>query len=100
MKRVGPIARLLKSGSDLPNMILLDMRMPVLDGSGFRLRQGEDIRLKDIPVVIMSGDADCNDSENKVDPSYILAKPFTMSGLMDAVERIFLNPSFAYPKLH
>jgi CheY-like chemotaxis protein len=85
---------LLNSGTILPNMILLDMRMPVLDGAGFRLRQAEDCRLKDIPVVIMSGDAGENQLILGFDRPHILSKPFTLSSLMQAVERIFIDPPY------
>src|SRR5262249_33017576 len=40
-----------------PNLILLDLKMPVMNGWEFRKLQAEDPALKSIPVVILSADA-------------------------------------------
>lgn len=40
----------------LPNLILLDLMMPVKDGYTFRREQMADPRWRDIPVVIMTAD--------------------------------------------
>ncbi len=47
--------RQLRSGSR-PCLILLDLRMPGMDGREFRERTVADPDLHDIPVVILSGD--------------------------------------------
>jgi CheY-like chemotaxis protein len=39
-----------------PNAIVLDMRMPVMDGWEFRQIQCEDPSLKDIPVLVISAE--------------------------------------------
>jgi CheY-like chemotaxis protein len=39
-----------------PDLILLDLTMPVMDGWHFRQRQLVDERLRDIPVVVVSSD--------------------------------------------
>lgn len=44
--------------SQLPSFILLDLMMPIMDGFEFRERQRQDPRLADIPVVIMTADAE------------------------------------------
>jgi CheY-like chemotaxis protein len=40
------------------DIILLDLVMPVMDGWTFRMHQLEDDRLRAIPVVVLSGEAD------------------------------------------
>ena len=45
-----------------PELILLDLKMPVLDGWGFLAERAKDPLLADIPVVIMSG---CSDVTQK-----------------------------------
>ena len=41
---------------DLPDAILLDMRMPVMDGLDFLRRLRQDPRLRSLPVGIVTGD--------------------------------------------
>ena len=38
-----------------PDLILLDLSMPVLDGHDFRVRQQQDAALASIPVLVFSG---------------------------------------------
>ena len=44
----------LRGGGDA-SVILLDLRMPVMDGWTFRREQREDPGLADIPIVVLSG---------------------------------------------
>lgn len=39
---------------DRPDLILLDLMMPIMDGWEFRRRQREDPALADVPVVVLS----------------------------------------------
>jgi len=48
---------------DLPDLVLLDIMMPVMDGFGVLARLKEDPRLRDIPVIIISA---ANDFDNVV----------------------------------
>jgi len=43
-------------GGVRPAVILLDLRMPVMDGATFRIEQSRDAALRTIPVVVLSGD--------------------------------------------
>jgi CheY-like chemotaxis protein len=63
-----------------PDLILLDVMMPVLDGVQFRRQQKSDPALKDIPVVIVSG-IDCP----WLDASGWLHKPFQPEQLLEAI---------------
>ncbi|HET8934991.1 MAG TPA: response regulator [Polyangiales bacterium] len=58
----------LKKGEELPDLILLDLNMPRLDGRGFlsKLRQTE--QLKAIPVVVLTS----SDAEQDIVKSYKL----------------------------
>lgn len=77
---------LLRSAQVLPQTILLDLRMPVMDGIDFRNRQREDPLLKDIPVVIMSGDEDTEQIKIKTG-SEVLKKPVSLSSVLETLER-------------
>ena len=41
--------------AEQPDMVLMDIRMPVMDGWAFRREQKEDPALADIPVVVLTG---------------------------------------------
>jgi len=68
-----------------PDLILLDLVMPQLDGQTFRSRLREDVALASIPVVLMSA-AQVNmiDLPNDVDDA-VLGKPFELDELLAVV---------------
>jgi CheY-like chemotaxis protein len=70
----------LRRSPNKPDLILLDVQMPVLDGEQFRQQQRGDPALRDIPVVVISGDGSaCPDVPAR------LLKPFRPIHLLDAV---------------
>ncbi len=46
----------LRRGGAAPDLVLLDLSMPVLSGWQFRAEQLRDPALRDIPVLVVSGD--------------------------------------------
>jgi CheY-like chemotaxis protein len=44
----------LRSGAPLPDVIILDMMMPVMDGLSFRQEQLKDERIAQIPVILVT----------------------------------------------
>ena len=64
-----------------PEVILLDLMMPVMDGWHFRAEQLKDPALAGIPVVVMSAATDELPAEAHV------PKPFDVDVLLDAVSR-------------
>lgn len=76
---------LLSELSHLPDLILLDAQMPVMDGHEFRVEQCKNERIKDIPVVVMTGDADEDLDDKMIHPQKILMKPFDITMLVDSV---------------
>ena len=77
---------LLNSSQELPQMILIDLRMPVMDGMTFRKIQREHARLKNIPVIIMSGDEDM-DSVSKIANVQVMKKPLEITKVLAAVKQ-------------
>jgi CheY-like chemotaxis protein len=72
-------------GGGRPQLILLDLMMPEMNGWQFRQEQLRDARLRDIPVVVMTasrgvGDGDLSGAE-------ILQKPIGLGDLLAAIER-------------
>ncbi len=67
-----------------PDVILLDLMMPVMDGFRFREAQKQDRALADIPVVIISAVAAQN-AAALGDVAACLAKPFSIDVLLDTI---------------
>ncbi len=76
----------------LPGVILLDLRMPVMDGHQFREAQLRDPRLAAVPVVVMSGDANVADTARDLYAESVIQKPVQMSRLLAEVSRFCRAP--------
>jgi signal transduction histidine kinase len=75
----------LRAGSP-PDLILLDLRMPVMDGWEFRAAQKNDPNLATIPVLAVSADGSAKAEAIAADG--YLRKPLSTSTLLDTVARI------------
>jgi len=79
----------------LPDMIFLDINMPVMDGKTcLKLLRGNDI-LREIPVVILSTnltERDIRDLSNL--NADFLVKPATFPKLVEALSAIFISGGF------
>ena len=69
-----------------PGVIVLDLRMPVMDGWAFPVAQRADPRIARIPVVILSG-ADAHRFQ-EIEAVAALEKPVSLSQLADCLHRI------------
>jgi two-component system, chemotaxis family, chemotaxis protein CheY len=69
----------------LPDVILLDLMMPRMDGWKFREQQMSDAQLKDIPVVVLSAGGQIAES---IDVTCILRKPVDPAALLNAIKRV------------
>src|SRR5215469_2387505 len=65
-----------------PDLIILDLWMPVMDGWQFRTEQVKDPRLKEIPVVVVTALSDQAD----VDADEVIIKPVDVDRLLTAVD--------------
>ena len=74
--------QLLRSGLAV-DVILLDLLMPGMNGWVFRLEQGKDPALADIPVVIMSGEQDPAGVVEFLKPAACLLKPLAIEQLLE-----------------
>ncbi len=71
--------------SILPDLILLDAKMPVMDGYEFRVQQKKLARIRDIPVVVMTGDSDENMGKDMDEPCGVLIKPLHMNSIIEVI---------------
>jgi two-component system, cell cycle response regulator len=70
----------------LPDLIVLDLRLPRMSGWEFRARQKREPAFANIPVLVMS--ADPSPQAEAVDAEYFLRKPFGGDELLSAVAEI------------
>jgi CheY-like chemotaxis protein len=73
--------------SELPNLILLDMMMPIMNGWEFRSQQYLDPRLKQIPVIITTAVSQCIERMNQFKPEGFVKKPIDLEELLNTVTR-------------
>jgi two-component system, chemotaxis family, chemotaxis protein CheY len=70
-----------------PALVLLDMRMPILDGWGFaRALQSRGVH---VPILVMTAAQDARRWAHEIDAQGYVAKPFELIDLLDAVGRFF-----------
>ncbi len=68
-----------------PNIVLLDLMMPVMDGWQMRAEMLADPKLAAIPVIIVSGAADVQDGSALLKAARVLTKPVKWPVLLDSV---------------
>ncbi len=71
----------------VPGLILLDLRMPVMDGWEFRRQMRGDPTLSGVPVVVMSADSGLERKTEGMAASAVLAKPVGLDHLLATVHR-------------
>jgi len=72
-------------GSHRPDVILLDLMMPVMDGWEFRRHQRAEMPLKDVPVVVLSALDQRHARDLEADA--VLKKPLDFDRLLDLVRQ-------------
>jgi signal transduction histidine kinase len=73
----------------LPNVILLDLRMPVMDGWQFRTIQKDDPRLGLIPVIAIS--ADDSAQAAAISAEAYLRKPVSPNEILGTIKRVLIE---------
>jgi CheY-like chemotaxis protein len=76
---------------DTPQAVVLDMRMPILDGWGFA-RALRDRGLK-LPILVMTAAQDARRWSEEIGAQGYLAKPFELLDLLSALEDLGLSPA-------
>ncbi|HET8551269.1 MAG TPA: response regulator [Gammaproteobacteria bacterium] len=74
----------LHAAETLPDLILLDLMMPVKDGYEFRREQQLDPALAAIPVIIMSADANAEAKAAGMGSKRFLVKPVDINDILGA----------------
>jgi response regulator RpfG family c-di-GMP phosphodiesterase len=86
----------------LPDVIVLDVAMPGMDGISFCRKVKEDPRTRAIPVVLLTGDSVSVAAGEAAGADALVRKPFSPLALLDAIEglavRRYTRPSAAQPQ--
>jgi CheY-like chemotaxis protein len=70
-----------------PDVILLDLMMPVMDGMSFRAEQRRRELALEVPIVVLSAAREARLTAMALGATATLAKPFDLAELLDTVER-------------
>jgi CheY-like chemotaxis protein len=71
-----------------PDLILLDMMMPVMDGWKFREEQRKLPAFASIPVLTVTADGDARGKAAAIQAAGHVSKPVEIDSLLDEVERV------------
>ena len=74
--------------ADAPDVILLDIVMPVIDGYEFLKRLHQAGGMADIPIVLVSATHALSDAAHDLGVRAVLTKPFDMGMLVAIVDRL------------
>ena len=70
-----------------PELILLDLMMPVIDGIEFRTLEEQEPGLAAIPVVVITASGNAKDRAKTLRVDGIIQKPISLDTLLEVVER-------------
>lgn len=70
-----------------PGLILLDLRMPVLNGEEFLARLSAIPGLRQVPVIVVTGDRSAEAAAAKLGAHGGLSKPFELDTLLSIIHR-------------
>lgn len=79
--------RVLAASHRRPCAILLDLMMPVMDGQQFREAQLRDPALANMPVIVLSGDANVKKRAAELGVDAYLMKPIALDRLLSELGR-------------
>jgi CheY-like chemotaxis protein len=83
--RDGAEALQLMQTQPLPEVVLLDMMMPGMNGEDFRAAQLKDARIANVPVVLMTGDGRAQEKAARLGVSRFLRKPIAINDLIEVI---------------
>lgn len=72
----------------MPRVVLLDLMMPGMNGSEFRERQLRDPRLRDVPVVLLTGAGAHRVEQSVAQGTTLLPKPFDFDRLLEILDKL------------
>jgi DNA-binding response OmpR family regulator len=80
-------------GEWLPDLILLDLMMPEMDGWVFRATQRSIPAMADVPVIVLSATRDLAAKVQSLDAAEVFPKPFDLEQLLGTIETLTARPA-------
>jgi CheY-like chemotaxis protein len=77
----------LREGEALPDVVLLDLMMPIMDGWTFYDHLQREARWAALPIVVISADANVQERAARLKPVACLRKPVGIDELLEVVAR-------------
>ena len=92
--RVAPNGRAALSsiGNWRPDVIVLDLMMPVMNGVEFRAAQRAIADTAQIPVIVLSAAHEVQARAASLEPAAVFTKPFDLGALLDAIASVLERP--------
>ncbi|HET6311985.1 MAG TPA: response regulator [Candidatus Nitrosotalea sp.] len=84
------VAALIRIKDELPDLIVTDMMMPVMDGGELITHLRSNPRTADVPILALTANPDAREAAGDAD--YVLGKPFDQSMLLATVNSILVQP--------
>ncbi|OGS43097.1 MAG: hypothetical protein A2539_09425 [Elusimicrobia bacterium RIFOXYD2_FULL_34_15] len=81
-----------KITNERPDLVILDVMMPKLDGHSLNIRLKENPHTRDIPVIVMTGKGHLREiitARKDVTIVDYLEKPFQMQELLEKIKNVF-----------
>lgn len=75
--------------SSAPDVILMDLMMPVMDGHTFLKERLKSSSLLSIPTIVMSAEANALDKVKETQIQAFLAKPLDLDEIINTLGRVF-----------
>ncbi|HVM25236.1 MAG TPA: response regulator [Candidatus Limnocylindrales bacterium] len=76
-----------------PDLIILDLMMPLMDAYEFRQRQRDEGKAADARVLILSAARDLEIAADRIGADAWIAKPFRLVEVIGAVDRLLHQPA-------
>jgi DNA-binding response OmpR family regulator len=83
---------LLAAASPRPDLILLDLMMPVMNGFQFRQEQLKCEELAAIPVLVVTADANARIKAESLNVAGFVQKPLKIQPLLDRIDKLLSEP--------
>jgi two-component system, chemotaxis family, chemotaxis protein CheY len=74
-----------------PELIVLDLMMPVMDGFAFRLEQARRGLSPDVPVLVLSAARDLDVAAQRIGATASVPKPFRLDEVLAEVEKLLAS---------
>jgi CheY-like chemotaxis protein len=78
---------LLREAAIKPDLILLDLMMPIMNGFQFREEQQKDAALASIPVVVITADVNARVKAEGLGAAGFIQKPVKIQPLLDVINQ-------------